>query len=83
MWLLESRLEETCSIDAHIGDVLSRVTSDLSVWSKLARFTPDVFCGLFLSGFNQGDTLAPETMRALAERGIRLAIDIYSTTDEH
>ncbi|HLP83978.1 MAG TPA: DUF4279 domain-containing protein [Phycisphaerales bacterium] len=82
MWLLESRLEESFSIDAHVGDVLSRVTNDLSVWTNLARFTPDVFCGLFLSAFNQGDTLAPATMQALAARGIRLGLDIYSNTGE-
>lgn len=82
MWQLESRLGESFGIDAHVGDVLGRVTSDLAVWASLARFNPDIFCGLFLSEFNQGDTLAPATIQALAARGICLGLDIYSSTGE-
>lgn len=82
MWLLKSQLEESCSIGEHVGDVLSRVTSDLAIWASLARFTPDVFCGLFLSGFNQGETLAPTTMEMLAARGISLGLDVYSHASE-
>lgn len=82
LWLLKSRLEESCSIGEHVGEILSRVTSDPAAWADLARFTPDIFCGLFLSDFNQGDTLAPPTMEMLAARGISLGLDIYSDASE-
>ena len=77
-WRLESRLDETHGIDAHVGDILGRVTDDAGVWRSLARFNPDIFVGLFLSSFNQGDSIAPRTLQLLAVRGIRLDFDIYS-----
>lgn len=78
MWALQSRLEESCTLEEHVGDLLCRVTGDLAIWGNLARFKPDVFCGLSLTGFNQGAALAPTTMKMLAARGISLELDIYS-----
>lgn len=80
--MLESRLEGRYGINDHVGDLLSRVTSDLAVWKQLEQFNPDIFLGLFLSGFNQGDGVTPRTMRLLADRGIRLVMDIYSASND-
>lgn len=81
-WRLESRLEKTYSIDDHVGDLLSRVSDDLAVWRELACFKPDIRFGLFLSGFNQGDAVSPQTSGMLAARGIVLRMDIYCALDD-
>ena len=81
-WRLESRHEEKHGIDDHVGELLSRVTNDLSVWRELACFKPDIFCGLFLSGFNQGDEVSPRISGMLAARGIVLRMDIYNASDD-
>lgn len=81
-WCLESRLEGTFGIDDHVGELLSRVTDNPETWRSLSCFNPDIFFGLFLSGFNQGDCIAPKTFKMLHERGIRLGLDIYSAPDE-
>jgi len=77
-WRLESSLDGRHCLDDHIEDLLARVTGNLSTWKELGRFKPDVFVGYFLSGFNQGDGISARTLRMLAERGIRLELDIYS-----
>lgn len=81
-WLLRSTFPQTQGIDAHVRQILARVTPDLRVWQRLARFRPDMFVGLFLTGPNQGDTLSAATMKLLAERGIALEFDIYSAADD-
>lgn len=81
-WRLTSRLPETEGIDAHVGELLASVTQDLDVRKSLARFAPDIFVGVFLTGFNQCDTVSPMTSALLAERGIELSLDIYSEVDD-
>jgi len=81
-WRLSSRLEDKYGIDAHIGDIFNRLTDDPAVWRKLNKFNPNIFLGLFLSGFNQGDALSPVSCANLAIRGISLDFDIYSASPE-
>jgi len=82
-WSLESDLPETATIDEHVTALLRRVSQDRAVWQSLARFKPDIFLGLFVTGFNQGDSVSALTASLLAERGIELQFDIYSHSEEN
>jgi len=62
------------------GDV--ELTGDLAVWQALARFRPDLFCGLFMGSSNDGVSLSPRALLALGERGIELGLDIYEADEE-
>ncbi len=82
LWSLTSDLPDSATINQHVSHLLQSVSQDRTVWQSLARFTPDIFVGLFLTRFNQGDSISPEVASLLAERGIELNLDIYSDTDE-
>ena len=75
-------LTEDASPDWELEDaivaVLGRLPGDLNLWSELgARFSIDMFCGLFMGSGNQGADVSPSTLRLLADRGMRLGLDIY------
>jgi hypothetical protein len=77
-WRLEARARAPGDLDAQIGEILSKLSSDLGVWQKLAeRFRVDLFCGLFLSGSTGGEVVSAESMAALGNRRIELGLDIY------
>lgn len=80
-WTLDSNAAETGTIDEHVTNLLQRVSQDRSVWQLLACFKPDIFVGVFVTGFNQGGSIGPETAAMLAERGITLQLDIYSHSE--
>jgi hypothetical protein len=65
-------------LDDAIEALLGRLPSDLGLWRELgSRFTIDVFCGLFMGSDNQGADLRASTLRMLADRGMKLELDIY------
>jgi len=77
-WRLEAGPRSPGDLDAQIGEILSKLSSDLDIWQKLAeRFRMDLFCGLFLSGGSGGEEIAAKSMTALGSRGIVLGLDIY------
>lgn len=78
MWRLSSEYDSGDQLDRQISDILSALTSDVSVWADLVRrFKVDMFCGVWLDEGNQGLALSPQTLQMLGERGIKLEIDIY------
>jgi hypothetical protein len=78
-WMRTVEDREPADGDAQIASLLEGLTTDLRVWQELAaRFRVDLFFGLFLSEGNEGFSLAPSTLAALGERGIKLDLDIYS-----
>lgn len=82
-WFLDASPAEPENLDGQVTELLSQLTSDMSIWSGLAqRFTLDLFCGWFMGGSNEGVSVAPNTLRALGERGIELSLDIYGPDDE-
>lgn len=85
MWTLEASDREPEDMNGQIREILSRITSDLSVWHSITkRFRVDLFCGLWMDGSDCGLTLSPESLAALGERGIELAMCIYGQNDaEH
>ncbi len=61
-----------------MAELLGGLNPDLSVWQALSsRFRIDLFCGWFMGGWNEGVEIAPATLQALGDRGIRLGIDLY------
>ena len=78
-WWLSAPESAGADLDGQVKWILSRVTSDLSVWRELtSKFSVDLFCGLFLERSNRGVGLSADTMRQLAERGIQIGFDIYA-----
>ena len=77
-WRLCASRREPADLDAQVAELLGQLTTDLEVWRGLAsRFKVDLFCGWFMHEGNEGISVSPATMRALADRGILLDIDLY------
>lgn len=81
-WQLDAERREPEDLDAQIFEILDQLTGDLAVWQALARFRPDLFCGLFMGSSNDGVSLSPRVLLALGERGIELGLDIYEADEE-
>lgn len=82
MWRITAQAREPEDLCGQIDEILGKVTNDLDVWADIRRcFTIDLFCGLFMGSGNDGLSLPPDRLRALGERGIDLALDIYDSTD--
>lgn len=78
LWRLRAKDAELEDVDGQICELLGKVTRDLSVWNDIAtRFSVDLFCGWFMRSGNEGVVISPQTMLALAQRGIQLSLDIY------
>ncbi|MEY2499667.1 MAG: hypothetical protein QOI07_1 [Verrucomicrobiota bacterium] len=78
MWRLCAADREPEDIDAQIQELLSQLTSDLTVWREIAtRYQIDLFCGLFMGDTNDGLILSPASLVALGQRHIELQLDIY------
>lgn len=81
-WHLEAPDSHPEDIDGQVAAILSQLTCDLTVWASIAaRHKVDVFCGLFLATANEGFSLSPGTMSALASRGVEIGFDIYDNSD--
>jgi hypothetical protein len=77
-WCLHAPESEDAHLDDQVAWILSRVTSDLTVWQKItSEYRVDLFCGLFLERPNRGVTLSVRSMADLATRNIELGFDIY------
>ena len=77
-WHLKASDREPEDLDGQVQELLDKLTQDLKVWAALAQqFQIDLFCGLFMKSANEGATLSPDTLAALANRGIKLSLDIY------
>ena len=78
MWRLVAPDSEPEDLDGQVAFLLNTLTDDLSVWKALRdRFEIDLFCGLFMTGSNEGATISAMTLRRLGERGIEIGLDIY------
>lgn len=78
MWMLQADETEPADLDAQVAAILSRLTTDESVWAGLrAEYDVNLFCGWFMEHGNEGVSIEPDTLAALGARGIRLDIDLY------
>ncbi len=69
-------------LEAQIFEILDQLTGDPAIWKSLARFRPDLFCGLFMGSSNDGVSLSPKVLLALGKRGIELGLDIYDADED-
>ena len=78
MWHKHVTKRSPGDLEAQLTELLALVTDDLGVWRQLTtRYRADVFCGLFLSSYNEGIELRPKFLSDLSARGLLLGLDIY------
>ena len=79
LWRLQADESRPGDLEAQIWQLLDALPQDPGLWRDLAaRFRVSLFCGVFMDFWNVGVILSPGAMLALAERGIRLDLDIYA-----
>jgi hypothetical protein len=80
------RVEATApdeEFDSQVTRLLDHLTSDLDTWRDLSgRFDGNLFVGFFLGSSNEGVVIDPETLGAIAARGLELGFDIYGQSDD-
>lgn len=78
MWSLQSEDRQPENLDGQIEEILGKMTANMEIWQTLARrFRMDLFCGLFMSGGNEGLSISPTSLLSLGQRGIQLGLDVY------
>jgi hypothetical protein len=79
MWGISAQPAEPADLDFQIADNIKNMSSDVTVWHALEReFEIDIFCGIFLKGYNEGVGVSHDTLILLADRKIKIDLDIYS-----
>jgi hypothetical protein len=77
-WQLSTSYYEPSDLDAQIGELLDNGFADLLMWRDLARkYRGNIFCGLFMEGWNEGLVLSTSTLLKLGERGLEIDLDVY------
>ncbi|MEL7445821.1 MAG: DUF4279 domain-containing protein [Pseudomonadota bacterium] len=78
-WRLEVERRTPGDLDGQIEELFSHMTGDLDRWNSLPRYDrARLFCGLFLSEFNEGLSLPNSLLVKIADRGLSLELDIYA-----
>ncbi len=71
------------NLNLQIETLLSKLTQDLDIWRDLAsRFQCNLFCGLFMSSSNDGESISANTLLQLGSRGIEIWFDIYNFDED-
>jgi hypothetical protein len=78
VWSIELSESREWILEDAISALLDRLPGDVDVWKMLAAKNQlDVFCGIFVDGWNRGFHLTPALLKRLAERYLELDVDIY------
>lgn len=78
LWSIQLAESPEWRLDDAVRTLLDRLPADLAVWNEIAsRASIDLFCGLHLAEWNRGFALPPEVLGQLAERSIKLSVDLY------
>ncbi len=81
-WSLEYGDPDTVGLETKIMALLAKLTDDENTWEQLAEgCRADLFCGLYLDGWNRGLSLSPALMREMGKRRLELGLDIYAPVD--
>ncbi len=73
---------DSSELETKILFILSRFTKNITVWKEISeKCKGDIFCGLFLDGWNRGFELSRNLLNELSERNLALGFDIYSPTE--
>ena len=82
-WRLSAADRRPEDIPAQVMEILSKLPQDPAVWGQLkSRYELDIFCGVFMGSPNDALEFSPELMGQLADRGIKLVLDVYHHTDD-
>jgi hypothetical protein len=82
-WRLQAPSRFDGNLDAQIVALLSQLPDDLAIWREVSeRYSADIFCGLFMQTFNDGLSLEASTFKMLADRKLKLKLDIYCSTED-
>ena len=82
IWSLGYGEIDSVDLELKIETLLNKLTDDLKVWHQIAsQYKGNVFCGLFLDGWNRGFELSSELLEKLANRKLKIGFDIYSPVD--
>jgi len=77
-WSLQSEDQQPENLDGQIEEILGKLTASMEIWETVTRrFRVDLFCGLFMSGGNEGLSVSPTSLLSLGQRGIELGLDVY------
>ncbi|MCA0909825.1 DUF4279 domain-containing protein [Qipengyuania gaetbuli] len=83
MWRLQQERNVPGDIEAQIVGLFAKLTDDLNVWQFLtSRFESDLFCGLWLDGFNSGQPLHARTISMISDRSLKVDLDIYGDPEQ-
>ena len=78
MWRLESDIDESESLDAHLIRLIEFVESRISVFENLSETCEfDIFCGYFPNGYTGHISLSPELLKRLTTIPIKIIIKMY------
>jgi hypothetical protein len=82
-WRYHTQRCAEISFEEQINNLLDLLPADLEVWRELnSKFAPDLFCGLWLKEWNRSLDLSSQTLMRIAERGLRIGLDIYFDAGE-
>jgi hypothetical protein len=70
-------------LDGQIREQFGLLTSDLKVWRALAaEYEPHLFVSVFTEKYNEGLEVSADCLSILGERGVKLGLDIYGSSDQ-
>ena len=82
VWSVGYRESDPSELEKKIENLLNWFTKDMNVWKDISgKYRGEVFCGLFLDGWNRGFELSTELLRKLSDRNLFIGFDIFSPTD--
>ena len=82
IWSLGYQETDATDLEAKLVALLGQLTDDLRAWAQLtSKYGADLFCGLFMDTSNEGFELSPQLLRTIADRGLKVGFDIYSSID--
>jgi hypothetical protein len=82
LWGLGFAESDETGLEGKIQFLLNQFTGDIQTWNDVtARYKGDIFCSLFLDGWNRGFELSAELLREIGARNLEIGFDIYSATD--
>jgi hypothetical protein len=83
MWEIDVDEQDPPHFEGVVWKLLKKLTSDLKVWHQLAEsYDIDLWCGLWLDGWNDMFSVEDELVRALADRRLAMVFDVYECEDE-
>lgn len=83
MWMLESSVVQSASMEAHLAELLSKTSSSKEIWQDLcSRFECDLFVGAWMDSDNAVFSLPPRLLEQIGQRGLMLVADLYFVGEE-